>query len=119
MTLVYGLCLTVFVLVVLLMLIVRILFYSYKENKKLNEKIKRQEKIVGYLFEHAKHLEGIKKYNNELLRRIQNAQNDDDINSVIADIVNRNNSRVQNSTNAENGASAEAEQGKTRSAKKP
>ena len=119
MTLIYSLCLVVFVLVVLLLLAIKIIAFFCKKNKKLEEKVRNQQNVVKSLLKHTMELCEIKKDNNELLRRIQNAQNDDDINSVIADIVNRNNSRVQNSTNAENGASAEAEQGKTRSAKKP
>lgn len=118
MTLVYGLCLAVFVLIMLLVLTIKIITFSWGESKKLEEKIRRQESVIRYLIEHTNKLGEIKKNSNELLRRIQNAQNDDDINNVIADIVNRNNNGVQNSAADRNGASAETEQGKTRSTKK-
>ena len=118
MTLVYGLCLAVFVLVVLLVLTIKIITFSWNESKKLEEKIRRQDSVIRYLIEHTNKLGEIKKNSNELLRRIQNAQNDDDINNVIADIVNRNNNRVQNSAADGDGASAEAPQRKTSGSRK-
>lgn len=90
-------------IIVVLSLICTILFNlvlkSFKQNKVLKKRLEKRNDNIRYLFEHARSLGEIQKDNSELIRRIRNAQNDDDIDSVICDIIGRNNDRVPHTSN--------------------
>ena len=87
------------VLVLFCALLIKLLIEKVKDNRELKKKIARRNDNIRYLLDHARSLGVIKKDNAELLRRIRNAQNDDDIDTVIGDIVRHNNDRVQNAQN--------------------
>ena len=76
-------------------LLVKLLIEKVKDNRELKKKIERRNDNIRYLLDHARSLEAIQKDNAELIRRIRNAKNDDDIDSVIGDIIKHNNDRVQ------------------------
>ena len=86
------------IIIVVLSLICTILFNlvlkSFKQNKVLKKRLERRNDNIRYLLDHARSLGEIQKDNSELIRRIRNAQNDDDIDSVLGDIVKCNNDRV-------------------------
>lgn len=76
-------------------LLVKLLIEKVKDNRELKKKIERRNDNIRYLLDHARSLGAIQKDSAELLRRIRNAKNDDDIDSVIGDIIKHNNDRVQ------------------------
>ena len=76
-------------------LLVKLLIEKVKDNRELKKKIERRNDNIRYLLDHARSLGAIQKDSAELLRRIRNAKNDDDIDTVIGDIIKCNNERVQ------------------------
>lgn len=76
-------------------LLVKLLIEKVKDNRELKKRIERRNDNIRYLLDHARSLGAIKKDSAELLRRIRNAKNDDDIDTVIGDIIKCNNDRVQ------------------------
>ena len=76
-------------------LLVKLLIEKVKDNRVLKKRIERRNDNIRYLLDHARSLGAIQKDSAELLRRIRNAKNDDDIDSVIGDIIKHNNDRVQ------------------------
>ncbi len=80
-------------------LLVKLLIEKVKDNRELKKRIERRNDNIRYLLDHARSLGAIQKDNAELLRRIRNAKNDDDIDSVIGDIIKRNNDRVPHASN--------------------
>lgn len=80
-------------------LLVKLLIEKVKDNRELKKRIERRNDNIRYLLDHARSLGVIQKDNAELLRRIRNAKNDDDIDSVIGDIIKRNNDRVPHASN--------------------
>ena len=83
------------VLALICAFLVKLLIEKVKDNRVLKKKIERRNDNIRYLLDHARSLGTIQKDNAELLRRIRNAQNDDDIDTVIGDIIKCNNERVQ------------------------
>lgn len=96
------------VLIVFCAILIKGLFVSRRKNKKLKLDLYRQRLNIKLLLEHSKDLEKIQKDKDSLLVRISHAENDEDVNSVISDIIGRNNSRVQNNTRAGNNPTPEA-----------
>lgn len=80
-------------------LLVKLLIEKVKDNRELKKRIERRNDNIRYLLDHARSLGEIQKDNAELIRRIRNAQNDDDIDSVIGDIIKCNNDRVPHASN--------------------
>ena len=76
-------------------LLIKLLIEKVKDNRELKKKIERRNDYIRYLLDHARSLGAIQKDSAELLRRIRNAKNDDDIDTVIGDIIKCNNERVQ------------------------
>lgn len=76
-------------------LLIKLLIEKVKDNRELKKKIERRNDNIRYLLDHARSLGAIQKDSAELLRRIRNAKNDDDIDTVIGDIIKCNNERVQ------------------------
>ena len=99
-------------IVILAIFIVKIIKKIGKENDALRWRVAKQSMNIRVLLEHTRGLGEIQKENEELLRRIHNAQSDEDLDDIIGDIINRNNERVQDSTGNASGTAAEAEQRK-------
>ena len=76
-------------------LLVKLLIEKVKDNRFLKKRIERRNDNIRYLLDHVRSLGAIQKDSAELLRRIRNAKNDDDIDTVIGDIIKCNNERVQ------------------------
>ena len=87
--------LIIVVLVLVCVLLFKIVLDKGKENKTLKIRLDRRIDNIRYLLEHARTLGEIRKDSAELTRRIRNAKTDDDIDSVIGDIIRYNNDRVQ------------------------
>lgn len=80
-------------------LLIKLLIEKVKDNRELKKKIERRNDNIRYLLDHARSLGAIQKDSAELLRRIRNAKNDDDIDGVIGDIIKCNNDRVPHASN--------------------
>ena len=83
------------VLTLICAFLVKLLIEKVKDNRELKKRIERRNDNIRYLLDHARSLGAIQKDSAELLRRIRNAKNDDDIDTVIGDIIKCNNERVQ------------------------
>ena len=83
------------VLALICAFLVKLLIEKVKDNRELKKRIERRNDNIRYLLDHARSLGAIQKDSAELLRRIRNAKNDDDIDTVIGDIIKCNNERVQ------------------------
>lgn len=83
------------VLALICALLVKLLIEKVKDNRFLKKRIERRNDNIRYLLDHVRSLGAIQKDSAELLRRIRNAKNDDDIDTVIGDIIKCNNERVQ------------------------
>ena len=99
MNVILVLILIVTVLALFCALLIKLLIEKVKDNRELKKKIERRNDNIRCLLDHARSLGEIQKDNAELIRRIRNAQNDDDIDSVIGDIIKRNNDRVPHASN--------------------
>jgi len=95
MNVILVLILIVTVLALFCALLIKLLIEKVKDNRELKKKIERRNDNIRCLLDHARSLGAIQKDSAELLRRIRNAKNDDDIDTVIGDIIKCNNERVQ------------------------
>ncbi|MGP1459899.1 MAG: hypothetical protein ACTTKL_11450 [Treponema sp.] len=95
MNIIVILLLAIVVLALLCVLLFKIVLDRGKENKTLKIRLNRRNDNIRYLLEHARTLGEIRKDSAELTRRIRIAKTDDDIDSVIGDIIRYNNDRVQ------------------------
>ena len=84
----------VVVLILICTLFFKVVLAIRKDNHVLKKRLEKRNENIRYLLEHSRSLGEIQKDSSELIRRIRNAQNDDDIDSVIDDIIKRNNDRV-------------------------
>lgn len=94
MNIILGLILIAVVLILVCALLLKIVIAMRKDNRILKNRLEKRNENIRYLLEHSRSLGEIQKDSSELMRRIRNAQNDDDIDSVIDDIIKRNNDRV-------------------------
>ena len=94
MNIILGLILIAVVLILVCTLLLKIVIAMRKDNRILKNRLEKRNENIRYLLEHSRSLGEIQKDSSELMRRIRNAQNDDDIDSVIDDIIKRNNDRV-------------------------
>ena len=100
------------ILAIFIVILAKIIKKTSKENEALRWRVAKQSMNIRVLLEHTRGLGEIQKENGELLRRIHNAQSDEDLDDIIGDIITRNNERVQDSTGNASGTAAEAEQRK-------
>lgn len=94
MNIILGLILIAVVLILVCALLLKIVIAMRKDNRILKNRLEKRNENIRCLLEHSRSLGEIQKDSSELIRRIRNAQNDDDIDSVIGDIIKRNNDRV-------------------------
>ena len=94
MNIILGLILIAVVLILVCALLLKIVIAMRKDNRILKNRLEKRNENIRYLLEHSRSLGEIQKDSSELIRRIRNAQNDDDIDTVIGDIIKRNNDRV-------------------------
>jgi len=94
MNIILGLILIAVVLILVCALLLKIVIAMRKDNRILKNRLEKRNENIRCLLEHSRSLGEIQKDSSELIRRIRNAQNDDDIDSVIDDIIKRNNDRV-------------------------
>lgn len=94
MNVIVVLMLVVTVLSLMCALLFKIVIDMRKDNRTLKTQIERRTENIHSLLAHARGLGEIRKDSDELMRRIRNAKNDDDIDSVIGDILQHNNNRV-------------------------
>lgn len=94
MNIILGLILIAVVLILVCTLLLKIVIAMRKDNRILKNRLEKRNENIRRLLEHSRSLGEIQKDSSELIRRIRNAQNDDDIDSVIDDIIKRNNDRV-------------------------
>ena len=94
MNIILGLILITVVLILVCTLLLKIMIAMRKDNRILKNRLEKRNENIRCLLEHSRSLGEIQKDSSELIRRIRNAQNDDDIDSVIDDIIKRNNDRV-------------------------
>lgn len=94
MNIILGLILIAVVLILVCALLLKIVIAMRKDNRILKNRLEKRNENIRSLLEHSRSLGEIQKDSSELIRRIRNAQNDDDIDSVIDDIIKRNNDRV-------------------------
>lgn len=94
MNIILGLILIAVVLILVCTLLLKIVIAMRKDNRILKNRLEKRNENIRCLLEHSRSLGEIQKDSSELIRRIRNAQNDDDIDSVIDDIIKRNNDRV-------------------------
>lgn len=94
MNIILGLILIAVVLILVCALLLKIVIAMRKDNRILKNRLEKRNENIRCLLEHSRSLGEIQKDSSELMRRIRNAQNDDDIDSVIDDIIKHNNDRV-------------------------
>ena len=90
-------------LIVTILILLVILFFCAKigaeKNKKLaeleSEKAEQKQNILA-LIDHIEHLSKIVADKDETSQKIQGAKTDEEVESIISDIIAFNNSRVQN-----------------------
>lgn len=98
MNIILGLILIAVVLILVCTLLLKIVIAMRKDNRILKNRLEKRNENIRCLLEHSRSLGEIQKDSSELIRRIRNAQNDDDdIDSIICDVIKHNNNRVQES----------------------
>ena len=97
MNIILGLILIAVVLILVCTLLLKIVIAMRKDNRILKNRLEKRNENIRCLLEHSRSLGEIQKDGSELIRRIRNAQNDDDIDSIICDVIKHNNNRVQES----------------------
>lgn len=100
------------ILAIFIIILAKIIKKISSENETLRRKVAKQSMNIRVLLEHARGLGEIQKESGDFLRRIHNAQSDEDLDDIIGDIITRNNERVQDSTGNASGTATEAKQGK-------
>lgn len=68
-----------------------------KENERLKNELEKQKKNVAILARYVEDLTEVKNDKDKVLQRIQEAKTDEEFNTIIGDIIARNNERVQKS----------------------
>ena len=64
--------------------------------KDLEDQLRDKDKSISYLVKHAQELANIQRTENELKNRIEEAKTDEEIADIVDNIINVNNSFVQN-----------------------
>jgi cell shape-determining protein MreC len=96
MDLTFTLIIVIAVLCLLLYGVVSKAIKNKKEIQNLTVNLERQEKLVTSLMKHLEEITQIKNDEKEISQKIQGAETDEEVENIIADIIARNNERVQN-----------------------
>lgn len=94
---------TVLVFVCIVFVLLLIIYFLCRSLKDKNQTIKEQDKMITALkknlnsivFYSAK-MQDINAEKSQFVQEITNAQTDEEVNSIVANIINSNNDRVQN-----------------------
>lgn len=96
MDLTFTLIIVIAVLCLLLYGVVSKAIKNKKEIQNLTVNLERQEKLVTSLMKHLEEITQIKNDEKEISQKINGAESDEEVENIIADIISRNNQRVQN-----------------------
>ena len=96
MDLTFTLIIVIAVLCLLLYGVVSKAIKNKKEIQNLTVNLERQEKLITSLMKHLEEITQIKNDEKEISQKIQGAETDEEVENIIADIIARNNERVQN-----------------------
>ena len=96
MDLTFTLIIVIAVLCLLLYAVVSKAIKNKKEIQNLTVNLERQEKLITSLMKHLEEITQIKNDEKEISQKIQGAETDEEVEDIIADIIARNNERVQN-----------------------
>ena len=96
MDLTFTLIIVIAVLCLLLYGVVSKAIKNKKEIQNLTVNLERQEKLITSLMKHLEEITQIKNDEKEISQKIQGAETDEEVEDIIADIIARNNERVQN-----------------------
>lgn len=87
-------------IIIILILIVALTFCLWlitrmsKEEKEAEKEHKRTRENLEYLLKHSEQLSDIQKNNITINKAIENAESEEDINNIVAAIIDSNNNRV-------------------------
>ena len=67
-----------------------------KENQRLKNDLEKQKRNTVILAQYVEDLTDVKKDKDKITQKIQEAENEEEFNTIIGDLIARNNERVQN-----------------------
>lgn len=96
--------------IILLLVVLYFLYRCYKsakeQNKSLIKQIENQQKNILYLYKHAQEVATIEKDRIKVDEKIEGAKSDEEILDIINAIIDVNNDRMHNSSEAGNSSPA-------------
>lgn len=86
---------TVFVLLMILVLVIKIAYEEHKEKLAYKSEAERKTNTINYLYKHFEELNKINAEKSEKIQEIQDAETDEEVLDIVSAVANRNNDKLR------------------------